>query len=71
MYGFMIIVLTYLIVALISAFFGAKINTYRNKKKCTECLTDLAKKLKEYKEFKKFKLNNKKRSHIRWLLYKM
>jgi hypothetical protein len=54
MYGFILIVLTYLFVAVISAFFGVKINTYRNKKKCIKCLSDMAMKLKEYKEFKTF-----------------
>jgi hypothetical protein len=46
--------LTYIIVAVISAFIGAKINAYRNKKKCIKCLVDMAKKLREYKEFKAF-----------------
>lgn len=54
MYGLILIASTFLIVSVISAFFGAKINSYRNKKKCIECLMDMTMKLREYKEFKAF-----------------
>lgn len=48
--------LTYIIVAVLSAFIGAKINAYRNKKKCIKCLVDMAKKLREYKDYKTFNI---------------
>lgn len=54
MYNLIQVVLTCLIVAVISAFLGVKINIYRNKKKCIECLMDMAVKLRECKEFETF-----------------
>jgi len=54
MYDLTLIVLINLIIALTSVFFGVKINTNKNKKKCIECLTDMSMKLRDYKEYKSF-----------------
>ncbi len=54
MYDLTLIIVINLIIVLASVFFGVKINTNKNKKKCIACLTDMSMKLRDYREYKSF-----------------